>query len=446
MRIIVEGNKTILQLLNINSLTSEVVPIEYKQSIYNKMYSFNESTYIYNTFTGLVALLEENDVDVFKNNNFSELNVEKLIFLIKNRLLVLESENEEKLYLQCFGMIRKLGGKEGFSEYTILPTTACNARCFYCFETNFVPENMSLNTAREVADYIIKTHNTEEIKILWFGGEPLCNFNVIDEICGILNENNINFSSKMLSNGILFTNDIIQKAKNNWKLKMVQITFDGMCDEHNKRKNFVTDFINPFETTVKAVKELVDNDIAVTIRINIDTQNFDSANSLIDYLYLNFSKYENFNVYPEMLYNSKEVWNFNRTVSENQGLFEKYTHLYNKVVDLGLYKSKKLKPKLRSQHCMADNQNAIVINQNGDLFLCDHCSAESRVGNIYSGITEKAVYDDWVNKIVIREKCENCCFLPICTPFSKCPDHIFNCALKAENTLKYKLLTLIKNS
>lgn len=446
MKVIVEANKTVLNLLNQTLNLTEFIPTEYKQSKYNKIFEVNNKKYIYNVFTGFTALLDDKEFETFKKNNFTNCFKSDLLFLSSNGLLVHNNNNEEQIYLQSFNIIRNIDKGDGFRNYTILPTTACNARCFYCFEAGYIPESMTIEKAREVAEYILKTRSSDEIRIFWFGGEPLCNVKVINEICSILEKNNINFSSKMLSNGLLFSKDIIQQAKNLWHMRKVQITFDGMQDEHNRRKNYLTKLENPFEKTINVVRDLLSEDIAVTIRINIDLDNYNSASELLDYLYLNFSGFKKFNVYPEMLYDASETWNSNRTEEQNSELLEKYKILYEKAVNLGLYQCKKINSRLKTCHCMANNPNYIVINQSGHLFLCDHCNDDSKVGNIHTGIINNEVYDAWVNRISISEKCKGCTFLPLCTPFSKCPDHNADCKAKVENSIKHKLLSFLNKN
>lgn len=57
--------------------------------------------------------------------------------------------------------------KKKTKSYTILTTTDCNARCFYCYELGRSRIPMSEQTAHEIADYI----SAPKVNIHWFGGE-----------------------------------------------------------------------------------------------------------------------------------------------------------------------------------------------------------------------------------------------------------------------------------
>ena len=69
-------------------------------------------------------------------------------------------------------------------HFTILTTSACNARCFYCYELGLKNKtHMSLETAEKVAKYIIKhAPKDRSVTLDWFGGEPLFNHKMISII------------------------------------------------------------------------------------------------------------------------------------------------------------------------------------------------------------------------------------------------------------------------
>ena len=418
---------------------------EYKKSKYNKFFKI-DGLYIYNTFSGSVIKLEENEYKFFSEDEFCRLDKEAIKLMIKNRIFVPIEENEYQTYIQFISMFRLMKPYTGFSKYIILPTTACNARCFYCFEADFKAEQMSLSTADEIVKYILKTKTNGKITIQWFGGEPLCNVKVINKICALLKKSNVEFSSEMLTNGILFNTELVNTAVNDWNLKKVQITMDGMKEEHNKRKNYSKQFNDPFTQTIKSIENLLKNNINTIVRINIDLDNVESAEELINHLHDTFIEYTNLRVYPAMLYDSSECWNAYRTKEQQDLLFDKYLSLSDLVYKLKLHRPLKIDNKIKLYHCVADDPSSIVINQKGVLFTCDHCSDEMKIGDIHSGIVNKNLCVKWANSITIKEKCKQCIFLPECVPLSICPDYNYNCVNITDNKVKNKLLRFIEAS
>lgn len=77
---------------------------------------------------------------------------------------------------------------EGNPDYfTIIPTTNCNARCFYCYESCYDKETMTDETISGLSEYI-----TENIKgpfvLDLYGGEPLLCVDKINKLLSISND------------------------------------------------------------------------------------------------------------------------------------------------------------------------------------------------------------------------------------------------------------------
>jgi sulfatase maturation enzyme AslB (radical SAM superfamily) len=95
---------------------------------------------------------------------------------------------------------------------------------------------MSKNVADKIISLIMKRKELEKVHFSWFGGEPLFNNEIISYICSELKKNNINYSSSMITNGLLFNKELILKAKDLWRLSHLQITLDGTEYEYEKIK------------------------------------------------------------------------------------------------------------------------------------------------------------------------------------------------------------------
>ena len=94
---------------------------------------------------------------------------------------------------------------------------------------------MSQEVALKVAKYIAQS---DSIALNWFGGEPLYNIKAIGTITNYLIVHNKEFHSEMTTNGYLFNETVVKKAKELWNLTGVQITLDGTEKIYNKTKNY----------------------------------------------------------------------------------------------------------------------------------------------------------------------------------------------------------------
>ena len=124
---------------------------------------------------------------------------------------------------------------KGITGYTILTTTDCNARCFYCYEKGRRRIPMTDRTARKAAEFILRNSPGEKVHLRWFGGEPLYNKGVISLICGLLRDAKVDYRSSMVSNGYLFDDQTIAEAVGLWNLEKVQITLDGTEEIYNEQ-------------------------------------------------------------------------------------------------------------------------------------------------------------------------------------------------------------------
>ena len=142
------------------------------------------------------------------------------------------------------------------NSYTILTTTRCNARCFYCYELKSKKSHMTKETAEKIADWIVShSFKNKPVKLHWFGGEPLYNMEMISIITNKLRDNGFNFFSTFTSNGYLFDEETVVKAKNSWNTRNVQITIDGTESIYNSAKNYIyKNDVSPYKKILNNIK------------------------------------------------------------------------------------------------------------------------------------------------------------------------------------------------
>ena len=92
--------------------------------------------------------------------------------------ILVDNKYDEKQLIDASRARRVFNERSAYLR--ILTTTACNARCEYCYEKGFKIETMTLETANKLVDYILKLPRMDKFYIHWFGGEPLLNENIID--------------------------------------------------------------------------------------------------------------------------------------------------------------------------------------------------------------------------------------------------------------------------
>lgn len=132
------------------------------------------------------------------------------------------------------------------NKITLMLTQKCNLACTYCYggdSGRFFSngEEMSIDTAKKAIDYLISNSETRKTyHILFFGGEPLLNFDVLKEIveyCDILNKvTGKMFSYSMTTNGTLLDDEMLRFFKNN--RIGITVSLDGNEEQHDKCRRF----------------------------------------------------------------------------------------------------------------------------------------------------------------------------------------------------------------
>lgn len=374
---------------------------------------------LYNNLTKELLELNNAEFDLIESNKFPTDNL-FVQALIEKWFLVPTDFDDIKLSNQVLQLGKQFANNSKIKSYEILTTTGCNARCFYCFEANARVVNMSPETAFAVSDYIKENYNNEKVHLKWFGGEPLCNIPAIDIISEQLNKNGILYNANITTNGFLFDEDVVLKAKNSWNLKHVQITLDGMEETYNRVKNYVNSNGSAFERVIKNIGLLLDAEIAVSIRLNLDFYNESELYSLVDYLYNLYGKNKLFSVYASLIFENVGFQKTNRTEDENDIIGEKFLKLIEYLEKLGLKKPSPLNNRILISHCMADAIDSVMISPEGKLGRCEHHIDDDFYGSIFT----KEKKQPWSDYNAPIPACTNCPLYPTCLMLKRCNTNV----------------------
>lgn len=130
---------------------------------------------------------------------------------------------------------------------------------------------MSLETAEKIADVLCASE--KPINITWFGGEPLLKTDLIQRITEIFRTHGRQFEAGIITNGSLLTEEMIMHQFPEWKISWVQISIDGMEEEYLRRKCYCSNRTDIFEKLMSNIHCLLENQITVNIRLNMDADN-----------------------------------------------------------------------------------------------------------------------------------------------------------------------------
>ena len=362
---------------------------------------------LYNTLTcSLVLLTPDEAADITAQQE-----------LIDRWFLVPENYDDRKICRQVLQIAALLTPTiKTVTDYVILTTTGCNARCFYCYEKGTKPVTMTAETASKVVHYIVTHRGSETVHISWFGGEPLVNAKAIDQICTELSQQGVPFRSDMTSNGYLFDADRVQRAKELWQLQHVKITLDGMEQTYNRVKDYVYRGVNAFERVLTNIGLLTAAGINVNIRLNVDNYNINEMAALVELLHQRFGTNEHLTVYSIALYGE-------RTPEDNATLFAQRMELEEQIAQYGYNRKLELQKDIKLNRCIADHDGAMVIAPDGHFSKCLHYIDREFYGHIDSEERDETIIRKFKECHADIEACNSCPYYPLCKYLVMCDKH-----------------------
>ena len=257
-----------------------------KFSRYNVVFKNENNLYIYNSFTGGLLEVEETFEKHFKTEKSFEqiptslksLSDETLENLLSGGILVDSSVDEAKA-LHCSSQIARYTTDN--LTLTIAPTTYCNFRCPYCYESIENQTSMSNNTIAQIPRFIEENFpNLKSLQIVWYGGEPLLELEKITTITNKLTDNNYCLlPASIVINGYLLNRQVAYKLTE-LGISHAQVTIDGSRNDHNSRRIPKTG-VPTFDRILNNVRSCADL-LDITIRINADKTNIEHADELLE--------------------------------------------------------------------------------------------------------------------------------------------------------------------
>lgn len=204
-----------------------------KWSRYNHIYdSQKHGTLLFNLISG--AFLDINDPEVKEDilrlkedpdkYEFAEEEKDIYDFLLSAGILC-EDDEDNKTLIKFNALSTRFHPMA--RSLAIMPTLDCNLACKYCFEgSNRHAGMMSIEVVERLKQHIKEQYGNggELLRLIWFGGEPLLGFGIIEEITEFIQSLEIPFEASIITNGVLLNDSKIEKL-NYLRLKAEGIDF-----------------------------------------------------------------------------------------------------------------------------------------------------------------------------------------------------------------------------
>lgn len=403
-----------------------------KYSKYNIKTNLSDSTpIIYNTCSRKYILQSEIDVD--SESICLMRNTSKNV-CIQNGIIVNIECDEQSILLSAL----QSEVRNGSQSITILPTTNCNARCWYCYEKGIEHFDMSQDTIDHTIQFIKDRYSTtQELSINWFGGEPLMHFDAIKQITLAIKTLGYTLNTCITTNGSLIGTDLITLLKDNYYNASMSITIDDIGNDYGKVKSFVNIPCElAYENLISNIKLVLSAGIRVLLRINY--KDFENAKKIYSHLETLFSEFPKSLLYVYYA----PIWNKNKGHTLDETL--KFIDLMRCGHDINILANPYIDNvflhhvanEKKISYCTAMNVNHFVINADGSIYRC-HCLVSDKkysCGNVYDGLDTSALGYTMFIPHVKDDKCDKCTLLPICLTKCKARDIIFGNDTICDNT------------
>lgn len=370
---------------------------------------------LFNTMSLAFIRINEQDIDMWKKlreTPDSYTNFQNYDFLIKARILVDNQEDDLNVYLAD---VLKNRYNSSDMALTILPTRGCNFGCIYCYEQDRPNVLMNEQTEKAIVKFVCSNSNLKRLSVVWYGGEPLLNFDSMVRLTKMFKQLNIEYSAKIVSNGYLLTKEKADLMKD-LAIRNIQITFDGSEEIHNQRR-FLLGGQPTYRKIMDNLKYLlsINKEITIDIRTNIDRRNKDDYNKF----YQDFKSEINdkrATMYPGFVSDllSSECVSPEFNISEGGYKAQFILDIFDKY---GI-EIKSFLPKYRRHSCVASKYFAFVIGPEGELYKCWRMVGNQKeaIGNVNDGSFDMVKFSKYLigADYTLDSKCLHCEFITLC--------------------------------
>ena len=384
------------------------------------------SVLLENAVTGRLVLLEQQEAELL--DALPRKYDPRMEQLITEHYLVPEDYDEHRqaqnlrkvLWIMDDAEIRR---SKAITKYTILPTTACNARCYYCYEHGVQPVTMTEKTAADTVRFI-SSHcgDKKKVSIRWFGGEPTVAAHRIDQICSGLRDSGIQYAASITTNGYLFDAEMAARAKALWHVRDAMISVDGTERNYNEIKAFVNPQENPYKRVLNNIGLLLGQGIQVALRMNFDLGNYQDFKDVLSEAGERFHGNELLQVYAFPVEGEHPDKNGRILHGSDAWFDEKIAELNDLARAAGLFYRSMEMPSLFYSVCKAANPSAMVISAQGELARCTSIFFDEKqiVGNVADGVISPDFCDRF-KAFADPKRCRDCTFFPKCVLIENCP-------------------------
>jgi uncharacterized protein len=305
-----------------------------------------------------------------------------------------------------------------------LVTSVCNYNCKYCtIESRFNEHSENIFMKQEIAYKGIKLleRNTKKVKIIFYGGEPLLNFDIIRYTVNEARKTKLDTKFSIITNGSIINNEIIEFIKDN--NISLSVSLDGNKETNDAVRVFA-DGKGTFDVVKNNLNKLRESNCKFGISCTISPANINNLQEIIDILKDYNIRSFGFNLLSE----NKNV----KIKNNDMVLVTNILKIEDIIFDNKIIEDKIINRKLRSfiekrnwtREC-AGYGRQISITPSGDVGPCHNLWPDKSNGNKDSyfeinvdyekSLLDHPVWKEWFSRTPLNmPQCWNCYGIGLC--------------------------------
>lgn len=310
----------------------------------------------------------------------------------------------------------------------IHPSSYCQLGCNYCGQVHS-KGTMSPEVQRSLESQIahkLEQQRYRHLTVSWFGGEPLLGLKAIQAIsprllnlCKSLKKG---YNARVVTNGLLLTNDVALELQDEHKVDFVEVTLDGDEASHDKRRHTKSQggTFRAIFANLASIRNNADISFRLRIRCNVDRSNADAVPLLIEEMHRH-GFHERFEFYVAPIHS----WgNDAHLTSLDANEFAKLevdwmTEMYDRGFRVSLL------PQRKKIVCMAARRDATVTSADGKQYNCTEVaqvpvyevSGLYNIGSTQAGASSNRRFPLQAFPAEVgdgKHQCSSCEILPVC--------------------------------
>ncbi len=400
-------------------------------SYLNQVVIDNGTTLLYNGSTLCIDLVPTEYARALSDgSDLSFLMPEETQHLLnRGHLTALSPKRELKEFRKMVRLVlekrAKLDAEQHFANLCFILTYNCNLSCGYCYQKSLTEKSSIPSMSGEFVDSFFSDYFPQlfpkppkKLLITLFGGEPLlpANREAITRILAYARKHpSIGISVATNATTLSEMADLIGPGKGS--IQNVQVTLDGDRSLHDE--NRIPDSGKPtFDTTIAAVRQLIELKANISLRMHIHYGKLDSARELVEYLEkekllghpqvaVYFSPINTFDSEMNSLAEEEMFDRMFQEVAAKTNRPPSNLDFMNRFLDM---QEKKILPKVR--FCGAGRDTFHIVDPLGDIYGCyeEAGHRDRRIGSLANGkVTFRALKESYSRRHLLNlPECIRC--------------------------------------